>query len=77
MPAGDAAGVRWVNPRRAAGRFEGEFGAQPDCHYGVQASSNLVQWQPLAALLATNGTVGFADTNAAGSPRFYRAVTLP
>jgi hypothetical protein len=48
---------------------------QPDRRYTVQASTNLLVWQDLANLLATNSTMGFSETNPASNPRFYRVVT--
>jgi hypothetical protein len=52
--------------------------SQPDRRYEVCASTNVVGWQVLCTLLATNTTIGFSDTNSAAfGQRFYRAVTLP
>jgi hypothetical protein len=50
----------------------------PDRRYDIQASSNLVNWQTLASLLATNISTNFTDTNGNGQERrFYRTVTEP
>ena len=51
---------------------------EPDWRYLVQASANLLDWQDLTTVLATNNFVRFEDDNSIGSNRrFYRAVTLP
>jgi len=44
--------------------------------YGLQASTDLVNWTQVAILENTNGTVNFYDQNATNYPvcRFYRAV---
>ena len=52
-------------------RLDGEAGF----NYNVQASSNLVDWNDIAILANTNGTVFFYDQNATNySQRFYRGV---
>ncbi|HKI68248.1 MAG TPA: hypothetical protein VKA67_01570, partial [Verrucomicrobiae bacterium] len=51
---------------------------EPDWRYLVQASANLLDWQNLTTVLATNNFVPFEDDNSVGSSRrFYRAITLP
>ena len=51
---------------------------EPDRRYQVQASANLLDWQDLTTVLATNNLVPFQDDNLVGlNQRFYRAVTLP
>jgi hypothetical protein len=51
---------------------------EPDRRYQVQASANLLDWQDLTTVLATNNLVPFQDDNLAGlNQRFFRAVTLP
>jgi len=78
VPLGTAPGVVLGNVRvAAASQFHCDLNVQPDFHYAVQTSSNLVQWQQQASLLATNATLSFADTNTATRARFYRIVTLP
>jgi hypothetical protein len=50
----------------------------PDWRYALQVSTNLIFWQDLSALLASNNLTGFQDTNVMGpSRRFYRTITLP
>jgi hypothetical protein len=61
----------------AASQFHCDLNVQPDFHYAMQTSSNLVQWQQQTSILATNATLNFADTNTATRARFYRIVTLP
>jgi hypothetical protein len=51
---------------------------EPDRRYQVQASANLLDWEDLTTVLATNNLVPFQDDNLAGlNQRFFRAVTLP
>jgi len=48
---------------------------QPGFTYTVEASTNLLDWNPIALLINTNGTVRFVDSNQTNAPqRFYRAV---
>jgi hypothetical protein len=62
----------------AAGQFQFDFSVQPDFHYEMQTSSNLVQWAHLTTLLATNIALKFAETNSPSvGTRLYRVVTLP
>jgi len=43
--------------------------------YGLQASTNLIDWTQIAVLENTNGVVNFSDQNSTNYPyRFYRAV---
>ncbi|HEV2436857.1 MAG TPA: glycoside hydrolase family 16 protein [Verrucomicrobiae bacterium] len=54
------------------------IGAEPDWRYLVQASANLLDWQNLTTVLATNTLVPFRDNRLMGAgQRFYRTVTLP
>ena len=54
--------------------LHGEF----DRWYHIQASTDLVSWQNLATMPATNPVMDFGDSSSAGlNRRFYRAVTLP
>ncbi len=52
---------------------------QPDWHYTIQSSVDLLKWTNLTTFLATNFSQSFSDTNIAKSDqkRFYRAVTVP
>jgi hypothetical protein len=53
-----------------------ELLAQPGYRYIIQASTNLLSWQSLGSVLATNSVMPFTDVSAAGlSTRFYRAVS--
>jgi hypothetical protein len=62
----------------AASQFKCDLIVQPDFHYEVQTSSNLLLWAHLATFLATNGTLNLVDTSSpAVSTRFYRVVTQP
>jgi hypothetical protein len=48
---------------------------QPGFNYTVQASTNLSDWNAIAILINTNGTVPFVDLNSTNFyQRFYRAV---
>jgi hypothetical protein len=52
-----------------------ELLAQPGYRYTIQASSNLLNWESLGSVLATNSVMTYKDVSAAGfSARFYRAV---
>lgn len=54
--------------------LQGEF----DRWYQVQVSTDLLAWEDLATMPATNPVVDFGDTTAGGfSRRFYRTATLP
>ena len=60
------------------GRVQAELSGDLDRFYEIQASTNLMDWQPLAELQATNKTFMFAESNSTlSSQKFYRAVTLP
>jgi hypothetical protein len=49
--------------------------APTNYNYLVQSSTNLINWQPTALLVNTNGTILFTDTTATNSPtRFYRVL---
>jgi hypothetical protein len=60
------------------GPVQFSINCQPDRRYQVQTSTNLLDWQDLATILATGLIVPFQDASAMGAgERFYRAVTLP
>jgi len=62
----------------AAGQFQCDLVVQPDFHYEVQTSSNLLLWAHLATYLAINGILNLVDTNLPTiSTRYYRVVTQP
>ena len=61
----------------AAGPFKCDLSVQPDYHYEVQASSNLLVWSHLTTLLATNTLLKFSDTNPPTGKRLYRVITQP
>jgi len=64
--------------RLPGGQVHFGIAGQFDRRYLVQGSTNLVSWQDLATLLATNTVIEFAYTNSgAAEQRFFRAVTLP
>jgi hypothetical protein len=51
---------------------------EPDWRYQVQTSPDLLDWQDLTTVLATNIIAPFQDAGRIGAgKRFYRAVTLP
>ena len=52
--------------------------SQPDRRYAVEATTNLVDWQDLGTVLATNILFTFVETNSSASgARFFRAATRP
>ena len=54
--------------------LHGEF----DRWYQIQVSTDLLSWQSLATMPATNPAVDLSDTSSPGlSQRFYRVLTLP
>ena len=57
------------------GNFQLGLAAQPNTGFGLLASTNLTDWQRIAAgFTGTNGVLLLQDTNAASFPRrFYRA----
>ena len=46
---------------------------EPGLTYGIQRSSNFVNWATLTNLVNTNGIFEFVDGAATTGPRFYRA----
>ncbi len=64
--------------RLPGGQVQFTINGQIDWRYQVQASTNLIDWQELATVLATNNIVGFQDASSGGlSGRFFRTVTVP
>jgi hypothetical protein len=64
--------------RDSNGQTHFGFVAQPDRRYQVQASADLVVWQDLASVLATNPVVEFSDSSSEGANRrAFRTITLP
>jgi hypothetical protein len=54
------------------------FDSQPDRRYQIEASTNLLEWQNLGTILATNVVVNFSDwTHPVLHECFYRAAALP
>lgn len=52
--------------------------AQSNYAYVIQASSDLLNWQPISTNVAANGVIQIKDSNAVNYPvRFYRAVVSP
>jgi hypothetical protein len=78
VPLGTPPPAVLSNPQvPASGPFQCNLSVQPDFRYEIQTSTNLVQWQTLATILATNHTLKFVDSNSASAvTRLYRAVTL-
>jgi len=63
-----------LKPEGFESTLTGDFGAR----YQIDASSNLVNWTPLAALTNLYGTSEFLDPAATSfSRRYYRALLLP
>jgi hypothetical protein len=49
-----------------------------DWHYQILSSSNLLNWEEIGTILATNDSFQFTDTNPVSSrPGFYRTLTEP
>ena len=75
------------SPRRAAladlsaspnGPVRFTISGEPDWRYQVQTSADLLHWQDLTTVLATQNLVSVQDNGLSGADRrFYRAVTLP
>jgi hypothetical protein len=79
MPLGTPQPV-WltVSPLHPASPFRFALHGEFDRWYRFQASTDLISWQDLATMPATNPIVGFGDTDSTGLPRrFYRTKTLP
>ena len=64
--------------RISNGVVQFSFQSEPDRRYQVQSSPNLVDWQEVGTILATNVLSVFSETNGSDAgPRYYRAQTLP
>ena len=55
-----------------SGQFQFNLLSDPGCILEVQASTNLLQWTPIATLTLTNGTALFSDPVTNLPSRFYR-----
>jgi len=52
--------------------------SQPDRRYQIQATTNLIDWRDVGAVLATNVLSIFSETNSSDpGGRFFRTLTLP
>jgi hypothetical protein len=64
--------------RQAGGSVKFSVQTQPDWHYTIFASSNLLDWLDIGTVLATNSSFQFTDTNpVSANGRFYRVWTQP
>ena len=55
--------------------YQVQLAGQSGLEYVIQASPDLVNWQPIATSVATNGVIRLTEPGGAGKPsRFYRAV---
>lgn len=69
--------VVWFSqPRLASGRCQLTLSGAIGKSYTLQASSDLVNWEPLATLSSSTGTIEFTEPADQGL-RFYRALTSP
>lgn len=60
---------------RAAGHFQFSFQSAPGVNYGVQYSTNLIEWLSLVTLNGNGTLLTYIDTNTpASQQRFYRIV---
>jgi hypothetical protein len=67
-------------PRLIPGNRAGEFQLMggKGGHYGIEATTNLSDWERIAQLTNAQTVAPFADTNASAFPRrFYRALGMP
>jgi hypothetical protein len=65
------------NPRRIAGtNFQFTVRGEFDRRYNMQSSSNLLSWQSISTVLATNTTLNIQDITTS-LRTFYRAAALP
>jgi hypothetical protein len=56
------------------GAIQLQFVAPAGGNYIIQASTDLINWDPLVTNSAPNGFLNFSDTNTSLTRRFYRAV---
>jgi hypothetical protein len=69
--------VVWFSqPRLASGRCQLTLSGAIGQPFTLQASSDLVHWEPLTTLFSSTGTIAFTDPADRGL-RFYRALTRP
>jgi len=61
--------------RLPGGQVQFNLRVQPDWRYTVQASTNLLNWQDLVTLLATNNLMPFSDLSPTSNTRFYRVLS--
>ena len=59
------------------GEFQLTISGAPGPGYIIYESTNLVQWDMLATLTNTNGTVQFTDTGSTNFPARYYRISAP
>jgi hypothetical protein len=70
--------TRLLAPERLPdGKFRFTLTGAAERTYDLQASDNLVAWEPLVRVFNTNGTLVITDSTATNVHRFYRALLLP
>ncbi|HXU76126.1 MAG TPA: hypothetical protein VN794_06130, partial [Methylomirabilota bacterium] len=75
VPLGVAQAALLTNlSRLPGGQVQFNLRVQPDWRYTVQASTNLLNWQDLVTLLATNNLMPFSEISPIASARFYRVL---
>jgi len=78
VPLGSPQPAMLASVGKSTGGFQFVVNGEFDRRYQVQATTDLVAWQPLDTILATNPNFSVQDTNAPGfDQRFYRTVTAP
>ncbi len=79
VPLGSPQPCSLAKPARLpGGQVRFTINGQMDRRYDIQTSTNLVNWQDLATVLATNNVTDFLTAGPVGATRsFFRAVTLP
>jgi hypothetical protein len=77
VPLGTPPAPLLSNPRRIAGtNFQFTVRGEFDRRYNMQSSSNLLSWQSISTVLATNTTLNIQDITTSHRT-FYRAAALP